>query len=59
MTTEFNGGWFYYELKEALRHLQLSWGEMDRVHVEINEGTITFSGNGRSITVQVCPDDQA
>ncbi|MNO56396.1 hypothetical protein D3C76_469090 [compost metagenome] len=55
----FNGGWFYDELKEAIHHLGLRWGDMHLITIEVNGNDIKFSGNGRSITIQVCPDAQA
>lgn len=53
---KFNGDWFYDEFKDALRALGLNWGEKHLVTIEAKDGAITFSGNGRSITIEVCPE---
>lgn len=53
---KFNLDWFYEELKDALRTLNLGWGDKHLVSVEANEaeGTLTFKGNGRSVTITIC-----
>ena len=56
---KFNGDWFYDEFKDALRTLGLNWGEKHLVTIEVKGGAITFSGNGRSITIEVCPGEKA
>ena len=55
---KFNAEWFYTEFKDAIRILDLSWGDHDKITIETNEvdGTITFKGNGRSLTVSICEE---
>lgn len=48
-----NAEYFYNELKDALSVLGLGWGEKEKMDVifDPEAGTITFKGNGRSLTI--------
>lgn len=52
---KFNAAWFYEEYKTALRTLDIAWGEQHLMTVETSEeeGSISFIGNGRRLTVFV------
>lgn len=56
---KFNGDWFYDEFKDALRTLGLNWGEKHLVTIVVKEDAITFRGNGRTLTIEVCPGEKA
>lgn len=43
----------YDEIKAALRHFDLSFGDMDQVTVEARENLVVFSYCGRSCSIQV------
>jgi hypothetical protein len=48
-----NAEYFYEEMKDALGVLGVGWGEKEKMEIEFDPEaqTITFSGNGRSLTI--------
>ena len=50
---KINAEYFYNEMKDALGVLGVGWGEKEKMEIEFDPEaqTITFSGNGRSLTI--------